>query len=269
MVRRALEGVLDVEREIGRGGAARVFLARGTDGVAVALKVLHPELLVSLTAERFLREIQVVRQLDHPRIGRLIDMGERDFLIYYVMPYIDGPNLKQVLDRVRRLSPSDADRLARELLEALDHAHRLGFVHRDVKPDNILIGPEGAVLVDFGIARAVMMSSIDRLTRSGMTVGTSTYMSPEQIRGAADIDQRTDLYSFGCVLFECIAGRPPFVHASEAGVLQMHQQTEAPSLASLRTGIPPRLEQLIMKSLQKEPARRWQSAGEMIRFLAG
>jgi serine/threonine-protein kinase len=245
-----------------------VYLAADPAGQPVAVKVLLPELLASVTAERFLREIRVVRQLDHPRIGRLLDMGEREWLVYFVMPYIEGPTLKQVLERVRFLSPSDARRLARELLEALDHAHRLGFVHRDVKPDNIIVSPEGAVLVDFGVARAVMVSSLDRVTNSGITVGTSTYMSPEQITAAPDIDQRTDLYALGCVLFECVAGRPPFVGRQDSTVFQLHQTAEPPDLATLRPGTPPDLSALIMRALRKNREERWQSAGEMLGVLS-
>ncbi|HXG45480.1 MAG TPA: serine/threonine-protein kinase [Gemmatimonadales bacterium] len=269
MVRRALEGLYAVDREIGRGGAARVYLATDLEGKAVALKVLHPELLASVTADRFLREIAVVRRLDHPRIAPLLDMGERDWLIYYVMPFIEGPTLKVVLDRIRRLALPDVERIARELLEALGHAHSLGFVHRDVKPDNVILSPEGAVLVDFGIARAVMVSATDRVTRSGMTVGTSTYMSPEQIVGAPDLDGRSDLYSLGCVLYESVAGRPPFVSGNEASVLQMHQKVEPPDLAELRPEAPERLRRLIMRALRKNPAERWQSAEEMLRELEG
>ncbi len=264
MVRRALEGLYAVDREIGRGGAARVYLAADREGRPVALKALHPELLASVTSDRFLREIAVLRQLDHPRIGRLLDMGERDWLVYYVMPYIVGPTLKATLDRIRRLAVPDTARLAGELLEALAHAHGLGFVHRDVKPDNIILSPQGSVLVDFGIARAVMVSATDRVTRSGMTVGTSTYMSPEQIVAAPDLDSRSDLYSLGCVLYECLAGRPPFVSASEMSVLQMHQKVEPPDVGEFRPETPERFRGLVMRALRKRPAERWQSAGEML-----
>jgi eukaryotic-like serine/threonine-protein kinase len=267
LVRRALEGLYAVDREIGRGGAARVYLAADPEGKQVAVKVLLPELLASLTAERFLREIRVVRQLDHPRIGRMIDAGEREWLVYYVMPFIQGPTLKQVLNQVRVLNPDDVRRLSRELLEALDHAHRIGIVHRDVKPDNIIISAGGAVLVDFGIARAVQVSSVDRVTRSGTTVGTSTYMSPEQISAEPDLDQRTDLYALGCVLFECLAGRPPFVHAKEASVFQMHQTAEPPDLSQIRPGIPQDLVVLVTRALKKKREDRWQSAEEMLGIL--
>src|SRR5690606_38514279 len=190
LVRDALADRYAVERELGRGGAARVFLARSPDGTLVALKVLHPELQVTVQADRFLREVRLVSQVDHPRIGRVIDSGERGWLVYYVMPYVEGPTLRHALDRSRRLLEADVLRLGDELLEALSVAHRHGIVHRDVKPENIILGPEGAVLVDFGIARAVEAAGSDRVTRSGVAVGTSSYMSPEQIGATQQIDAR-------------------------------------------------------------------------------
>ena len=256
-----------VEAEIGRGGAARVFLARDPQGQVVALKILHPELLVSVAADRFLREIRVIAQLDHPNIGRLIDSGEQDWLVYYVMPYIEGPSLKQHLDRVRRLPIEDTQRLARDLLAALEHAHGRGIVHRDVKPDNVILSPAGAVLLDFGIARAVALSGNEKVTRSGIAVGTSTYMSPEQVAAVPDIDHRSDLYSLGCVLFECLAGRPPFHHASETVVLQMHHREPPPQLRAFRPETPEAMTALIERALVKDRSQRWQSAEEMRKAL--
>jgi serine/threonine-protein kinase len=262
-VRKALEGTYDVDREIGRGGAARVFYATDPSGKPVALKVLHPELLVSVAADRFLREIALVRQLDHPHIGRLLDSGDRDWLVYYVMPYIEGPTLKQLLARDSQLDPSTTRQLARDLLGALGHAHKAGIVHRDVKPDNIVLGPDGAVLVDFGIARAVQLSGSDRVTRSGIAVGTSAYMSPEQIGAVDDIDHRTDLYAMGCLLFECLASRPPYVHKNENVVLQMHRLDPIPNLKAFREDAPEDLVQMITRALAKNREERWRSAGEM------
>ncbi len=203
MVRQALSGRYEVDREIGRGGAARVFAARASDGRLVALKVLHPQLAASVAAERFFREIHHLAPLEHPHIARLIDYGEEDWVLYYVMDYVEGPTLKQHLQAVRRAGISDTLRIAHDVLDALACAHDRGIVHRDVKPENILLAPQGAVLVDFGIARAVSQAGADRLTRSGFAVGTSAYMSPEQIAGSDDIDARSDIYSLGCVLFEC------------------------------------------------------------------
>ncbi|MGH7751608.1 MAG: serine/threonine-protein kinase, partial [Gemmatimonadales bacterium] len=172
VVQQALGGRYIVERELARGGASRVFLAKRPGGDVVALKVLHPELMVSVTAERFLREVALLRELDHPSIAPLLDFGESDWLVYYVMAYFDGPTLRQHLDRVRRASVSDTLRIAHDLLDALGYAHQKGIVHRDVKPENVVLASGGAVLIDFGIARAVARAGSDRLTRSGFTVGT-------------------------------------------------------------------------------------------------
>ncbi|MDQ3136215.1 MAG: serine/threonine protein kinase, partial [Gemmatimonadota bacterium] len=230
LVRQAFAGRYEVEREIGKGGNARIFLAREPGGQPVALKILHPELLVSVAADRFLREIKLASQLDHPLITHLLDSGERDWLVYYVMTYVEGATLRELLSSRGRLSTADTLRVADNLLDALEHAHGHGIIHRDVKPENVVISPQGAILLDFGIARAVWASGSDRLTRSGIAVGTSTYMSPEQITALEEIDLRSDLYSLACVLFECLAGQPPFVHKNEAVVLQLHLTQPAPDL---------------------------------------
>jgi serine/threonine-protein kinase len=263
LVRQAFTGRYEVEREIGRGGNARIFLARDSNGSAVALKILHPELLVSVAAERFLREIRLASRLSHPHIARLLDSGEQDWLVYYVMDYAEGPTLRERLDQLRQLSISETLGLAGDLLDALDHAHGHGIIHRDVKPANVVLSREGAILLDFGIARAVVASGTDQLTRSGIAVGTSTYMSPEQITAVADIDHRSDLYSMGCMLFECLAGQPPFHHRNEAVVLQLHLTDTAPDVRSFRSDTPAELATGIAKALAKTPKDRWRSAAEM------
>ncbi len=263
LVRQAFHGRYDVEREIGKGGNARIFLARHPDGSQVALKILHPELLVSVAADRFLREIQVTSQLSHPHIARLLDSGERDWLVFYVMTYAEGPTLREYMAQQQRLSVSEVVKLAGELLSALEHAHERGFIHRDVKPENIVLSPHGAVLLDFGIARAVSASGKDRLTRSGIAVGTSTYMSPEQISALKEIDHRSDLYSLGCVLFECLAGQPPFVNRNEAVVLQLHLTQPAPDVRAQRPEIPGVIAATITRALAKTPEERWNSASAM------
>jgi serine/threonine-protein kinase len=268
LVRQAFQGRYEVEREIGKGGNARIFLARDQEGQPVALKILHPELLVSVAADRFLREIKLASQLDHPHIAHLLDSGERDWLVYYVMTYVEGATLREFLAQRGRLSVSDTLRIADDLLDALEHAHAKGIIHRDVKPENVVIGPQGAVLLDFGIARAVWASGQDRLTRSGIAVGTSTYMSPEQITALQEIDLRSDLYSLACVLFECLAGQPPFVHRNEAVVLQLHLTQPAPDLHSMRAEIPAELSAGIARALAKAPDERWQTAAAMRDALA-
>jgi serine/threonine-protein kinase len=269
LVRTAFQGRYDVDREIGKGGNARIYLARDPGGQAVALKVLHPELLVSVAADRFLREIKLASQLDHPHISRLLDSGERDWIVYFVMTNVEGPTLREHLARTGQMSIAETVRLADDLLDALDHAHRHGIVHRDVKPDNVVLSSDGAVLLDFGIARAVAASGSDRLTRSGIAVGTSTYMSPEQITAVQELDRRSDLYSLACVLFECLAGQPPFIHRNEAVVLQLHLTQPAPDLRSLRPDVPPEMAAGIARALAKTPDERWQSAAAMREAITG
>ena len=268
LVRQAFDGRYQVESEIGRGGNARIFLARDPEGRQVALKILHPELLVSVAADRFLREIKLASRLSHPHIARLLDSGERDWLVYYVMDFVDGQTLRERLDSSRQLSIAETLRIATDLLDALDHAHQQGIIHRDVKPATVVLSARGAILLDFGMARAVVASGSDQLTRSGIAVGTSTYMSPEQITAVTDIDHRCDIYSLGCVLYECLAGQAPFVHRNEAVVLQLHLTQPAPDVRSLRGDTPPELATAIAKAMAKTPNERWRSAAEMRETLA-
>jgi serine/threonine-protein kinase len=268
LVRQAFVDHYEVEREIGRGGNARIFLARSPEGRRVALKILHPELLVSVAADRFLREIRLASRLDHPHIAKLLDSGERDWLVYYVMSYAEGPTLRERLDGSPRLALPETLRLAHDLLDALEHAHGQGIIHRDVKPANVVLSSEGAMLLDFGIARAVVASGTDQLTRSGIAVGTSTYMSPEQITAVSDIDHRCDIYSMGCVLYECLAGQPPFNHRNEAVVLQLHLTQPAPDVRTFRADAPAELASGIARAMSKAPKDRWPSAAAMRDALA-
>jgi len=240
-----------------------VFLAEDGTGRPVALKVLHPELQISVTAERFLREIRLASRIDHPLVARVLDSGEADWLVYYVMPFIEGPTLRTQLERTRRLMPDDSARMGRDLLGALAAAHAIGIIHRDVKPENIVLSHAGAVLLDFGIARAIEAAGTSQLTRSGVAVGTSAYMSPEQVQAATDIDHRTDIYSVGCVMFESLAGRPPFQHPNEVVVLQMHLNDPPPDVREFRPETPATLAEVIAKALKKDRDERWTAAALM------
>jgi len=262
-VRKALGDRYEVITAVGRGGNASIFGAFDRAGNRVAIKVLHPELAVSVAADRFLREIRYAAKLHNPHIAPLLDSGETDYLLWFVMPYVPGESLRSALHRERRLAIELGTRTACEILEALSHAHAQGLAHRDIKPDNIVLSTEGAVLVDFGIARAIAQSGEDRVTRSGFVVGTEEYMSPEQAAGADEVDGRTDLYSLGIVLFETLAGRPPFSGPSAAAVIDMQQHHEPPDLHELRRDVPLALATVVARALKKPPAERWQTADEM------
>src|SRR5437867_10566125 len=262
-VRQALGDRYTVITAGGRGGNASIFGAHDPSGHQVAIKVLHPELAVSVAADRFLREIRYATQLDHPHIAKLIDSGQTDYLLWFVMPYVPGATLRQPLRREHRLSAGRTTRIGCEVLDALAHAHEHGIAHRDIKPDNIVLSPQGAVLVDLGIARAIAHSGEDRVTRSGFVVGTEEYMSPEQAAGAPDVDGRTDLYSLGVVLFEALAGRPPFSSVSAAAVLDMHHHQKPPDVRSLRRDVPKGISPVLTRALATQREERWQTAAAM------
>ena len=250
-----------VEREIGRGGMATVFLAEDLKHHRqVAIKVLHPELAAAVGGQRFLQEIQTVASLNHPHILMLIDSGEADGLLYYVMPYAEGESLRQRLDREKQLAVDESVRIALEVADGLDHAHRKGVIHRDIKPGNILLFERHAVIADFGIARAIEVARADRVTSTGLGVGTPLYSSPEQATAQETLDGRTDIYSLGCVLYEMLAGAPPFTGPSSQAIVARHSLDPVPSLRTVRSTIPEGLEQVILKALAKIPADRFASA---------
>jgi serine/threonine-protein kinase len=200
-----------IEREVGRGGMATVYLAQDRrHHRPVALKVLHPELALSLGSDRFLREIQIAARLQHPHIVPLYDSGQAGELLYYVMPFIEGESLRQRLEREGRLPLEEAAQIARAIATALDYAHRQQVVHRDIKPENVMLHEGQAMVTDFGIAKAVTAAVAGPLTQTGTAIGTPTYMSPEQAAGEAALDARTDIYSLGAVLYEMIGGTAPF-----------------------------------------------------------
>jgi TolB-like protein/Flp pilus assembly protein TadD len=265
-----LGGAYVVERELGRGGMATVFLVRDTKhGRSVALKVLHPELAASLGPERFRREIGFVARLQHPHILSIHDSGETlDGHLWFTMPYVEGETLRARLQREGQLPVADALRIAREVAWALDYAHSRGVVHRDIKPENILLTETHALVSDFGIARAVAGSARETsLTESGLAVGTPHYMSPEQATAARQIDGRTDVYSLGAVLYEMLAGEPPFTGATAQTVLSKMLTGDAPSVRRVRPAVPEAIDTVIQTALARVPADRYPTAGAFAKEL--
>ena len=260
----ALEGRYSIERELGEGGMATVYLADDLRHERkVALKVLKPELAAVVGAERFLVEIKTTANLTHPHILPLFDSGEADGFLFYVMPHIDGESLRDRIDREKQLGVDDAVAITRKVADALDYAHEHGVVHRDIKPANILLSERGEPLVaDFGIALAVAQAGPGRITETGLTVGTPHYMSPEQATGDRDVDPRSDIYALGCVLYEMLAGQPPFSASTAQAVLVKVLTADAPSITSERRTVPPHVGHALAKTLEKLPADRFTSAAE-------
>ena len=259
----ALRDRYTLERELGRGGMAVVWLAHDVrHDRPVALKVLHPELAAELGPERFLREIRLTARLQHPHILPIHDSGEGAGRLWYTMPYFEGESLRARLDREKQLPLEDTLRIARNVLAALAHAHAQGIIHRDIKPENILFQGNEAVLADFGIARAISAAGGESLTRTGMAVGTPVYMSPEQALGSRELDARSDVYAMGCVVYEMLAGHPPFMGTTAQEILRRHTTDPVPSLGSARSGVPLTVERAMLKALAKEPVDRWAGAQE-------
>ena len=255
-----------LERELGRGGMATVYLARETKHERqVAIKVLHPDVSAAFGAERFLREIGIAARLSHPHLVPLIDSGEVDGFLYYISAFIPGGNLRDRLAREGKLPLQESIRIAEEVGAGLDFAHRAGFVHRDVKPENILFADGHALLADFGIARAFGADTAgnSHVTEPGIAVGTPAYMSPEQAAGELKLDRRSDIYSLACVLYEMLAGEPPFTGNSPRQVMMRHVMEKPRRLRLLRPEIPAGLEDAVHKALEKDPARRFRSVTEL------
>ncbi len=257
-----------VERELGRGGMATVYLATDLKhDRRVALKVLHPELGAILGGERFLAEIKVTANLQHPHILPLHDSGEADGLLYYVMPYVEGESLRQRLDREHEMAVDTAVELTRQVASALHYAHRQNVIHRDIKPENILLHDGQAVVADFGIALAVRNAGGTRLTETGLSLGTPQYMSPEQAMADRELDPRSDVYSLGCVAYEMLAGEAPHTGPNAQAILTKVVTETAPLLTSKRRTVPPGPAAAIHKAIEKLPADRWTSAQEFAEAL--
>ena len=266
----ALGATYSLEREIGRGGMATVYLAQDTKHHRpVALKLLHPELAASLGPERFRREITFAAGLQHPHILTVLDSGETvDGQLWFTMPYVEGESLRARLVRERQLPIVEAVRITREVGGARDFAHRRGGIHRDIKPENILLTTDGQALVaDFGIARALGPSGPETLTDAGTAVGTPAYMSPEQAAGERALDARTDIYSLGAVLYEMLAGEPPFTGPTAQAVIAKRLSSEPPSVRRSRPSVSDGIDTAIRKALAVVPADRFGTAADFVKSL--
>lgn len=259
----ALAGRYRLERPLGKGGMATIYLAEDErDGCQVAVKLLAPELAAALGAERFHLEIATTASLQHPHIVPLRDSGESDGLLWFVMPWMEGESLRQRLARERQMPVAEAIRIAREVGAALEYAHGRGILHRDVKPDNILLTSSRAMLSDFGIARA--RNSAGRLTGTGVVVGTPAYMSPEQAMGERELDARSDQYSFACVVYEMLAGEPPFTGPSIQTLITKRLTTVPSRLGVMNRAVPALLEAAVARALGRDPRERFGSVGEFV-----
>ena len=270
-----LAGRYVLEREVGRGGMATVFLAQDVRHERpVALKVLHPAIAMSLGSERFLREIQIAARLQHPHIVPLYDSGQvapeqsdGPTLLYYVMPFVGGETLRERLERTPQLPLKEAVVVAHAVASALDYAHQQQIVHRDIKPENVMLHDGEAVVTDFGIAKAVTAAVTKNLTQSGTAVGTPAYMSPEQASGAADLDARSDIYSLGAMLYEMVGGVAPFTGPTIQAIIAKLFTEAAPPLRDQRHDAPDWLDSAVMKALSKSPGARYATAAQFAHAL--
>ncbi|HKY96453.1 MAG TPA: protein kinase [Gemmatimonadaceae bacterium] len=257
-----------IERELGQGGMATVYLAEDArHHRKVAIKLLHPELSAILGTDRFLKEIELTANLQHPHILPLFDSGSADGLLFYVMPYVEGETLRGRLNRERQLPVDDAVRIAVDVADALDYAHRRGIIHRDIKPENILLLDGRPLVADFGIALAVEQAGGVRMTQTGISLGTPQYMAPEQAMGDKAVDQRADIYALGAVVFEMLAGDPPFTGPNTQAIVARIITEKPRSLTAIRDTVPHEIDEAVYSALQKLPADRPATAREFARML--
>jgi serine/threonine protein kinase/Flp pilus assembly protein TadD len=268
-LRASLTNAYTIDRELGRGGMATVYLAQDCkhDRV-VALKVLHPDLAASLGPDRFLREIKLAARLNHPHILPLHDSGAADGFLYYVMPYVEGESLRERLDREHLLPVDEAVHHARSIASALDYAHRQGIVHRDMKPENVMLYEGEAMVMDFGIAKAVSAAGSETLTQTGMMVGTPAYVSPEQAAGDVNLDGRSDQYSLACVLYEMLSGERPFTGPTPQAIMSKRFTETAKPLRTVRNSVPESVERAVTKAMSTDAGERFPTASMFAQALA-
>jgi serine/threonine-protein kinase len=260
----ALGDRYSLQRELGRGGMATVYLAHDAQQRdPVAIKVMHSNLADALDGKRFRREMAVAASLAHPLIVPLRDSGSAGGVLYYIMPYVEGESLYDRLQRERRLRLEDALQITHDVASALGYAHSRGVLHRDVKPENILLAGGHALIADFGLARAIGAADYAKLTETGVIVGTLYYMSPEQLREDRDLDQRSDIYSLGCLLYEMLSGGPPYTGRSLTEVASRILRASVPSVRRLRADVPTTVDQVISRALAKAAAERFTTMDEL------
>ncbi|MDQ8165174.1 MAG: serine/threonine-protein kinase [Gemmatimonadota bacterium] len=273
-LQQSLGDAYQIERELPRGGMSRVFAARETAlGRTVVLKVLSPELAATLSAERFKREITLAARLQHPHIVPLLNTGSAADSLFYTMPLVDGESLRDRINRERPMPIETVITILTEISSALAYAHEMGIVHRDIKPENVMFFHGSAVVLDFGIGKALSAAThaaeetTGRITQRGMSLGTPTYISPEQAVGDPDLDHRADIYSLGVMAYEMITGHPPFAGRSSQQVMAAHANQAPEAIGKRRTDAPVVLTQIVMKCLAKAPAERPQQASEIVSAL--
>ncbi len=268
-IQAALADRYEVLGAIGKGNMCHVFKAVArASGDHVAVKVLRPEFAVTVLNERFHQEVQILSQLDHPNILPLVESGESGNLLYFVMPLAQRGSLRDRLNEQKRLDLNEACTITRDVAAALDYAHANNVVHRDIKPENVMFGEGRAMICDFGVARAIVRAGGEHLSSSGLIVGTPTYMSPEQASAESEIDHRSDIYALGCVVYEMLAGEPPFTGRTAQAILARHIGEPPPSLRVVRPEVPEHVEQVIKRALEKKAERRWASGRELATALA-
>ena len=268
-LRQALSGSYTIDRELGRGGMATVYLAQdGKHERLVALKVLHPDLAASLGPDRFLREIKLAARLNHPHILPLHDSGDAGGFLYYVMPYVEGESLRERLDREQHLGVDEAVHHGRAIASALDYAHRQGIVHRDIKPENVMLYEGEAMVMDFGIAKALSAAGSETLTQTGMMIGTPAYVSPEQAAGETNLDGKSDQYSLACVIYEMLTGERPFSGGTPQATMAKRFKEMPRAVRQIRSAVPESVEKAITRAMSIEASGRYATAAQFAQALA-